>query len=561
MNVRLHIVAPYESMLSVIQESLPLFPELTVQYSVGDLESGVSQAIAAEQQGADLIISRGGTARLIKRAVTIPVIDMQLSGYDMIRSLMMASNLNEKTAIVGFANITSGAQAIIDLLDLPLKAFTVSASEEVAPLLLDLKSQGYKQIAGDVITLKTANAYGLRGFLIQSGKESIVKALEDAKLIYGYLHKNDHLTQLFERMILHKHANLIIVNTEQRIIYERLTDYSSNPLQEQYLTILDSEWAAGDSTIVRKLAIDGGSLRVKGYRYTIDEHSYTLYALHRDEALADGQNGIQARHIDYSEPLADRSPVMRQLLHTIRTLYERCEPICLQGDKGTGKAFIIRHIHQELSPESLLLAIDLSQSDLDDVEALSLSSVATVKLLHPEQVSDQKRLIAWIRSCREIGIRIFLVAEQAAVPQIVQEAEAGLLIMPALHERLEDIEPLTHYFLSQYHQRYGSIAVKLQAEALALLQRQEYPGHVDDLRELVKKIALNERDYVIQAETIRRLLDDDSFKTAWAVPQGTLKDIEKDVIQAVLQEENYNQSRTAERLGINRATLWRKLKG
>ncbi|WJH31957.1 winged helix-turn-helix transcriptional regulator [Paenibacillus sp. CC-CFT742] len=41
---------------------------------------------------------------------------------------------------------------------------------------------------------------------------------------------------------------------------------------------------------------------------------------------------------------------------------------------------------------------------------------------------------------------------------------------------------------------------------------------------------------------------------------GTLKEIEKEIIQHVLQEENNNQSKAADRLGINRATLWRKLK-
>jgi transcriptional regulator, propionate catabolism operon regulatory protein len=71
---------------------------------------------------------------------------------------------------------------------------------------------------------------------------------------------------------------------------------------------------------------------------------------------------------------------------------------------------------------------------------------------------------------------------------------------------------------------------------------------------------LNEKDYVIHLETIRKVIATQAPATAWRVPRGTLKDIEKEVIQAVLQEENYNQSRTAERLGINRATLWRKLK-
>jgi len=560
MTIRIHIVAPYPSMLSIIEESLPLFPELDIRCSVGDLETGVQEAETAERQGADIIISRGGTARLIKQAVQVPVIDMQLSGYDMIRSLMLASNLNEKTAIVGFANITSGAQAIIDLLDLPLKAFTVTASEEVAPLLLDLRSRGYKQIAGDVITLKTANTYGLRGFLIQSGKESIVKALEDAKLIFGYLHRNDRLAQVFEQLVLDRHANLIVTDSGQQVIYEKLPAWESNPLSAEQLSLLYNEWPPDTSgPIVKKLTVGSTILRVEGNRYHIGDEPYTVYTLRTSEPELADQEGIVVRHITHNEPIADHSPVIRNVLERIRSLYRHHEPIFLQGEPGTGKAFLASHIHHEIAPEGMLLSIDLAQTGMEAVEELSLSMVSTVKLLHPGKV-EEERLVRFARRCRERGVRLFLIDEQAPRLSLLRETDAAHLILPGLAERPEDIETLAHYFLSACHQRYGTTAVRLHAEALALLQQHRYPHHIDDLRQLVKQLALNERDYVIQTDTVRQIISVSDPSPAWHAPQGTLKEIEKQVIQAVLQEENYNQSRTADRLGINRATLWRKLK-
>lgn len=190
MRIRVHMIAPYEAMVPIIQECIPLFPQLDIQYAVGDLQKGAELAASAQNNGAEVIISRGGTAQLIKAAVSIPVIDVHLSGYDMIRSLTLASQFNGKTAIVGFSNITSGAQSIIDLMDLPLKVYTIHSSEDVARLLLELKAAGYRQVVGDVITVHTAEAYGLKGLLIHSGKESIMRALDDAQLIYRYLSNN-----------------------------------------------------------------------------------------------------------------------------------------------------------------------------------------------------------------------------------------------------------------------------------------------------------------------------------------------------------------------------------
>ncbi len=161
--MNIHIITPYEAMIPIINECIPFFPELNIRISVGDLENGVKFALL-DEQNTDIIISRGGTAKLIKEAVKIPVIDMKVSGYDMMRSLTLASNLSDKTAIVGFTNITSAAQSIIDLTELPLSVYTVQNSNEVAPLIVELKNKGYQQIVGDFITYKTSNAYGLKGF-------------------------------------------------------------------------------------------------------------------------------------------------------------------------------------------------------------------------------------------------------------------------------------------------------------------------------------------------------------------------------------------------------------
>lgn len=67
MRTRVHFIAPYESMIPIIQECIPRFPQLTIQTDVGDLANGVELATQAEKNGAEIIISRGGTAQLIKK--------------------------------------------------------------------------------------------------------------------------------------------------------------------------------------------------------------------------------------------------------------------------------------------------------------------------------------------------------------------------------------------------------------------------------------------------------------------------------------------------------------
>ncbi|OWA37465.1 hypothetical protein B9G55_05265 [Saccharibacillus sp. O16] len=561
MNINVHIIAPYPSMVALIKECVSLFPDLNIGYSVGDLENGVELAIEAERGGADILISRGGTARSIKRAVTIPVIDVQLSGYDMIRSLTLAGSLKEKTAIVGFANLTSGAQAIIDLLDLPLKAFTVTDSSEVPALILDLKSRNYKQIAGDVITLKTANEYGLKGFLIQSGRESIRKALEDAKLVYGYLHQNDKLLRVLERFLQSSYPNLVVADECSRVVYARTADFDRNPLTEEHLAALGSKLNPDGTPTSEKLTLDGRTLFTEGRRLDLDGEVYALYVLRQASGQETAQHvGLFPSQAADPGPVAEASPTIRRLYEQLRVLYRGGDSFCLYGPKGSGKNFVIDHVHREFSTDGVLLAIDAKRADLRTAVGKIPADVTSVKLLHASRVDDEQQLADLIRELADRRIRLILIEDGSPPESLLRIADAVRLPMPTLGERREDILPLARIFLADCHQRLGTDAVKIQAAAEELLLEQDYPDQIDGLKRRIKELAIAENGYVIRAETVRKTASTSPSDDDWRVPGGTLKEIEQRIIESVLREENHNQSRTAERLGINRATLWRKLK-
>lgn len=563
MNINVHIIAPYESMQFIIKECMPLFPELDITYSVGDLAKGMELAVLQEQQGADIIISRGGTAKLIKKAVSVPVIDIQLSGYDMIRSLMLASHFEDKTAIVGFPNITSGAQAIIELLDLPLKVFTINSSDEVAPLLLELKNRGYKQIAGDVITFETANAYGLKGFLIQSGKESIIKALEDAKLVYGYLQKNSKVQRILEQFALNTNRNLLIFDENNEMIYEYLTDFNTKLVTQEQMSLLHAELERQQDKVKRNFVVGNSIIDITGYYQPFDGMYYKIYLLKKNPFNLMEQKGISVLSSAINEPIAAASSSIRLILNQITALYESKEPILLQGEKGSGKDFISSYIHQQFAQNGLLVTIDFKYFNLDqlDFEQLSkLSNVRTIRMKNLQHLQDYDQAIAFINMCLQQRLHLFLIVQDAAASSLLSEVSISKITMPKLADRQEDIQPLVQYFLSDYHQRLGTTAVKISNDALNMLHAHARSCNIDDLKSIIKQAALMEKDYVLHSETIKQVLSHAAKPLDFISLSGTLRDIEKEIINYVLQEENNNQSRAAERLGINRATLWRKLK-
>ncbi|MDN4605079.1 PrpR N-terminal domain-containing protein [Paenibacillus sp. F6_3S_P_1C] len=559
MRTRVHIIAPYESMTTIIEECIPLFPQLAIQYEVGDLMKGAELAAQAERNGAEIMISRGGTAQLIKEAVTIPVIDVQLSGYDMIRSLTLASQFNGQTAIVGFANITSGAQSIIDLMELPLKVYTIHSSEEVARLLLELKASGYRQIVGDVITVNTAKTYGMEGLLIQSGKESILRALEDAQLVYRYLSKNHAISVILNNLVTKEHPNLIILDDQNEVVFENLTDFEQNPLSDNHIYLTNTNLDFHQSQVQNVFIVDDYQLTVTAYETTLSNKNYKVYSLEKGQPYAFAQFGITAYTDISMEPIVAESPAMQAVLKNIRTLYENHEPIYLLGEADSGKSFLVKHIHQMYSSGGLMLQIDLAQVPPGHLHKIPLSKVRNVEINHLENGPSEEELTSFIQACLQRQIGVFILGEQGLNPNRTLDVELNTIIMPSLVDRQEDLAPLIQHFLSDYYQKYGTVAVKMKEDALQLIRDQVPHMTVNQLRHLIKQAALNEQDYVISAETLSHLLGEQPSSNTMKL-SGTLKEIEKEIIQFVLHEENNNQSKAADRLGINRATLWRKLK-
>ncbi|API92952.1 MULTISPECIES: PrpR N-terminal domain-containing protein [unclassified Virgibacillus] len=163
---------------------------IDVHIEVANLEEGVKLAQTAEEDGYELIISRGGTATMIQEKVSLPVVPIDITGYDMLRVFTLIKEMNNKVALLGFANISRGAATLCDILEFNVKMITIQSRDEVKRHLLELKQAGYSVVIGDVVTVQEAKQIGLRGVLITSGKEALMDAFEEAKRLYELFYKS-----------------------------------------------------------------------------------------------------------------------------------------------------------------------------------------------------------------------------------------------------------------------------------------------------------------------------------------------------------------------------------
>ncbi len=140
--------------------------------------------------------------------------------------------------------------------------------------------------------------------------------------------------------------------------------------------------------------------------------------------------------------------------------------------------------------------------------------------------------------------------------------------VPALRERREDVPLLVEHFLSKYAQQSNRPARSVSPGALQRLVDHDWPGNVRELENAIQRAVLLEQSETVDAGALpAALLGDRPRMTAVVADTLSspadivpLEELERRAIMAALRATDNNVTQTAQALGINRATLYRKLK-
>lgn len=555
MKVKTLFVAPYAAMKNLIEECYKeVSDKIDLEIRIGNLQEGVTLAKDAGAEGFDVIISRGGTAKLIGEAIDLPVIDVHVSGYDMLRVFTLANDFPRKKAIVGFPAITLGAKAIIDLLDIPVDIFTIEEEEETEPLLQKLKQDGYELILGDVVTFETASKMGLLGILIQSGREAIFSAFKEAKTVSRWMMKNKQEVERLKAFLTATADDFIIFSENGEVVYEQWKNFPIRPIAE--MPILQDMTVNNQQTHV--INHNGLPLKINMKKIAIDDRNYFLNQITRMEINPDLMENINFR-VQSAPIIIHQSKAMDSCLDMIQRGLS-ANRFILIGQRGTGKELIAQYIHFHKYQGRGLFA-SVSACHFLEMETLD-KDIKTIYIYTVEQLEDSQRkvLLQKLKGTR-ITVILALTGEQAGWGLMMYEDETIRIPIPALAERREDLRELVSSFLADYHQTLGTSAIKIKEDGLELLEKYQWPGNVQELKALLKDAVMMEKGYVIEISMIEKLLS--RKKNIEIKPElltGSLDEIEKKIIEYVLKEEDYNQTKAAKRLKINRSTLWRKLK-
>lgn len=329
-----------------------------------------------------------------------------------------------------------------------------------------------------------------------------------------------------------------------------------------------------------------------------------------DRQRLEEDNLLLRQKIEKKYELIGSSEKMEQLKEQIKIAGPSSSRVLISGENGTGKELVARSIHNE-SPrrgkpfvevncaaipdtliESELFGHEkgaftgatamkrgkFEQADggtifLDEIGDMSLATQAKVLRVLQEQEFQR------VGGAKTIRVDVRVIA--ASNKNLKEEIKKGSfredlfyrlnvipLHVPPVRERKEDMPFLIEHFLMEFSREYGMKPKKIAEDVIKVFQEYNWPGNVRELKNIVERLMIMTKSPVIAISDIPKSLKSDislldaaahevkkydSFKDA-------VNDFEKEYITTILKENDWNISKTADVLQLDRSHLHRKIK-
>jgi len=154
-----------------------------------------------------------------------------------------------------------------------------------------------------------------------------------------------------------------------------------------------------------------------------------------------------------------------------------------------------------------------------------------------------------------------MVAESRLLPGLRDAFGSIRLRVPPLRERVDDIPPLCAHFVDRFARESGRPARTVSREVLDIFMAWEFPGNVRELESVIERaVILCEGETIGHEHLPRRFQERKAARRFHGEVLPTLAELEESYIREVMEATGGNKSEAARILGINRTSLWRKLK-
>lgn len=569
MKAQVLFVAPFKKLAEdarlVIEEKFPDKKDLfkVVEADLGEAEGLVKSFI---DNGIEVIVSRGGTASLIEAEVNIPIVSVQVTITDVLQAVLKSEVITSNIGIAGFENMIYGCDEIARIFNINFVEVLIHDSEEAERKILEAKKKGVNLIIGDAVSVKTAEKYGMKANFINSGKQSIYRALQEALLIAKVRRQDEHKAQMIRTIINKSHDGIVAVdknnkitlfNTEAEKIFHRLQYEVLGKKMKDICIGLDERKLKEEQELLvniynKQYLIKNALVYVKnvnqGSIYTLQNVS-EMQRVERNIRKKLSTKGLVAKY--YMEDIIGNSDACIKMKNKAKKYALTNSTILITGQSGTGKEMLVQSIHNMSQraqgpfvavncaalPENLLESELFGYVDgaftgakrggrqgmfelahggtlfLDEIGEMPLSLQSRILRV----LQEREVMPLGSESIIPIDVRIIAATNQN-LAQMVNEGKFRSdlyyrlnilrIHMPTLAERRDDIPLLAEQLLYSMQDINPQIK-SISKEAKFFLQERSWPGNIRQFVNMMERIMLLTDGTVITKESVIAAYEDD----------------------------------------------------
>jgi transcriptional regulator, propionate catabolism operon regulatory protein len=561
---KIAILSPIDEIIPVAKEACRKMGESLLVQKV-NFDEAVATAKRLEKSGTEVIISRGTLGlKIIESDLAIPVVQIPITGYDLLRTIVEAQKLGGKIGIADAAEILQGVEAIESALGITIEKYAIQTVDEVEEAVHHLIARSINVLIGKSVFIKNVPNPNVKTVVLSSGVESIIQAIQEAKSLLEVRRTEEQRTKQLQAIldfiadgviavdengiitVCNPSARRILNIPYDRVIGKRIDDILLNSRMGKVISTGKEELNRiqdenGVKIITNRIPILHEN-KVFGAVCTFQE----LQKLQQQEQEIRKKLLHRGHVTKYDlDNIVGKSRTYQNAIEKVKKYSQVDSTVLLTGETGVGKE-VFAHLIHSLSkradgpfvavncaaiPKNLLESELFGYVDGAFTGARKGGKTGLFELAHQGTIfldeigelaeSVQAQLLRVLQEGEvmrigderviPINIRV-IAASNRDFEDMVEEGKfrADLyyrlnildILIPPLRQRREDLPLLCSHFIRELQQNIQKNITCFDGEAMEVLQSYHWPGNIRQLRNIVERSMILSHGEVIDKDTV-----------------------------------------------------------
>ncbi|BBO72657.1 sigma-54-dependent Fis family transcriptional regulator [Desulfosarcina widdelii] len=550
-NVTVGIFASSQPVIKRIK-AITAHQQDQIHINTQGLDDAIPEAIEMQRNGIEVIISRRGTAHLLRENLRIPVLSFPHRSLDILVSLKAAASISRRILLPTFRQKMDGMLILEELLDIEIVQKIYNDRQGLERVISQSKRKGCEVVVGGSVSEQISETLGIRFVGIRTSDEDMAATIENAKSVAISGREERATARRYRSIIDAASDGIIAVNDKGRIITinskaRQILHIGKDEVMNHSITDLIPNCPVQHVLATKKPVQDLlGQIHNDQYVFShlpvlLDDEAIGAVSTFRDigkimrtenVVRSSLSKGLVAKY-NFDELVYD-SLEMEDLLNVSREYAKTESTILLVGETGTGKEIFAHGIHNLsrrsrhpfVSINCTALPEQLLESELFGYEEGSFTGskkggkpgqfeIAHKGTIFLDEIDStpkamqirllrvlQEREILRVGGDRKIPVDVRIIAaasrdlhhavlEGKFRADLFYRINVLCLQIPPLRRRQEDIPVLLDYFIKLFSNRQNFKPIMIPEEYVYKLKQYDWPGNVRQLRNFAERLVIN----------------------------------------------------------------------